>query len=240
MIYIITGAGVSAESGIRTFRDTKDGLWNEHSIEEVCSINTFLKNYDKVHEFYNGRRVELGTVKPNKAHHIITKIQKEFGAKVITTNVDDLHERAGTTDVLHLHGELTKIVDFDSNDEAFDVGYTNFDTKNDLGIRYKPAVTFFGEMAPKYRDLFAATCQMTSSDTVIFVGMSFKVIPYQMCLPAHLRDWPLVININPCQDDFISYNPYRPAGVNNILKPATDGMEYVYDSIASNKCTTQA
>ena len=108
-LIIFSGAGISAESGINTFRDT-NGLWENHSIKEVCSENTWKHNFEAVHTFYNQRRVQLSEVQPNNAHKVVATLKKQYGddCYVITQNVDDLFERAGCEDVLHVHGELKK------------------------------------------------------------------------------------------------------------------------------------
>ena len=107
-IVFLTGAGVSAESGIKTFRDY-NGLWEGHKVEEVATLDGWRKNKSKVLKFYNERRAQLDSVVPNEAHNIIAKFEKNFEVVVITQNVDNLHERAGSSNVIHLHGELTKM-----------------------------------------------------------------------------------------------------------------------------------
>ena len=106
-IIVLTGAGVSAESGIKTFRDS-DGLWEEHRIEDVATFEAWQRNRDLVLEFYNQRRKQLLECLPNAAHFALAKLEKKFDVQIITQNVDDLHEKAGSTKILHLHGELKK------------------------------------------------------------------------------------------------------------------------------------
>ena len=107
-ITILTGAGVSAESGISTFRDS-DGLWENHKVEDVASIEGWYRNPALVLDFYNARRAQLASVKPNDAHRRIAELENEWDVTVVTQNVDNLHERAGSTRIIHLHGELTKV-----------------------------------------------------------------------------------------------------------------------------------
>ena len=107
-LVVLTGAGVSAESGVSTFRDS-NGLWENHRVEEVASIEGWYANPEIVLEFYNQRRLQLATVKPNAAHLALAELEKEWDVTVITQNVDNLHERAGSTRIIHLHGELTKV-----------------------------------------------------------------------------------------------------------------------------------
>lgn len=196
-VYIFSGAGLSAESGVPTFRDA-GGLWHNHKVEDVCDIRTWRDNYHLVHSFYNQRRVELGKVEPNEMHKAIAQWQKEFGKDNIinvTTNVDDLLERAGVEDVIHLHGEITKIVDT-RDGEVTEIGYTEFDSKSLDTEVHKPYVVFFGEHAPEYETLSAMTnFDMKHDDLVIFVGMSFQVVPVFMCLPWGVA--PTTINVNP-------------------------------------------
>jgi NAD-dependent deacetylase len=114
-LVVLTGAGVSAESGLKTFRDS-DGLWNNYKVEDVATIEAWDKNPGLVLEFYNMRRKDAAHAEPNAAHYGLAKLQEQFNVKIITTNVDDLHERAGSTDVTHLHGELT-LMKSDYDDE---------------------------------------------------------------------------------------------------------------------------
>ena len=107
-LVVLTGAGVSAESGISTFRDS-NGLWEQHKVEDVASIEGWYRNPELVLEFYNQRRLQLSGVKPNPAHFAIAELEKDWDVTVITQNVDNLHERAGSTRIIHLHGELTKV-----------------------------------------------------------------------------------------------------------------------------------
>ena len=136
-LVVLTGAGISAESGISTFR-TNNGLWDNHKVEDVASIEGWYRNPQLVLDFYNERRLQLGAVKPNAAHYALAELEKEWDVTVITQNVDNLHERAGSTRIFHLHGQLTKVrpenccneMDDYSEETVFDIGY---DTIN-LGI----------------------------------------------------------------------------------------------------------
>lgn len=196
-VYIFSGAGLSAESGVPTFRDA-DGLWNNHKIEDVCDITTWRKNFNLVHKFYNERRKDLATVQPNAMHELIAKWQHTFGVDNVvnvTTNVDNLLERAGVENVIHLHGVLTKMVDT-RDGTVSDIGYTQYDYKSDQYKTMKPYVVFFGEHAPEYETLSAITnFDLGNDDMVIFIGMSFVVVPVYQCLPFCKQ--PLTININP-------------------------------------------
>jgi len=171
-ILIFTGAGISAESGISTFRDS-NGLWENHKIEEVCNINTWQKNFDLVHRFYNERREQLKNVEPNNAHKIIAEISQKYDTFVFTQNVDNLLERAGCEEVHHLHGQLTKMHCQNCN-HKFDISYNKFKDSNFCpkcnSKNIKPAVVFFGEHAPEYSMLNRAIQYMKDPDTIIVVS----------------------------------------------------------------------
>lgn len=181
-LIIISGAGLSAESGIPTFRSGGTAMWENFSIDEVCNIHTFAKNYYKVHDFYNARRVALGSVDPNLAHLRIAEWYSRWSGRVInlTTNVDDLLERAGVKheDILHVHGYLPEIVyeDDEGSDVIKDIGYSEVDASKYTWV--KPNVVFFGEVAPKYADMYDLLTSLTSNDMVILVGCSNTVINF--------------------------------------------------------------
>ncbi|MCQ2350474.1 MAG: NAD-dependent deacylase [Paludibacteraceae bacterium] len=174
-IVVFTGAGVSADSGIATFRDS-DGLWCNHSVEEVCTAEAMIWNRKGVIDFYNERRKELLTKEPNAAHTAIAKLEKYFPVKVITQNVDNLHERAGSTDITHLHGELMKLRS--SDDETATVPINGwkqeYDARHSDGSLLRPFIVFFGESVPN----LAKAIEIThSADIFIVVGTSLKVYP---------------------------------------------------------------
>ncbi len=178
-IMICSGAGLSAESGIATFRDS-GGLWENHKIEEVCDITTFEANYIKVNEFYDARRKQLANVEPNDAHLKIAELSKKFEVINFTTNVDDLLERAGCEDVKHIHGFLPEVVINYGTDKAetHNVGYGDscFDDMDIYPV--KPNVVFFGEHAPMYQDLHNALTDLTKDDLLIIVGSSEQVVDF--------------------------------------------------------------
>lgn len=178
-ILICSGAGLSAESGIPTFRSA-GGLWENHSIDEVCNIRSYLKNYVRVHDFYDARRKQLAKVEPNGAHRKIAELSSKFDVINITTNVDDLLERAGCKNVIHLHGEITKIVlDHGGTNEVVDIGYTAVEPAL-LNDRYpvKPGVVMFGERAPQYQTLLNSVTDLTDGDIFIIVGSSETVVSF--------------------------------------------------------------
>ena len=175
-VVVFTGAGVSADSGISTFRDS-DGLWCNHRIEEVCTAEAMVYNRKGVIDFYNMLRRELLTKEPNPAHLAIAKLEQYFDqVQVITQNVDDLHERAGSTHITHLHGELRKLRS--SRDESATVpieGWQqDYDTRHPDGSLLRPFIVFFGEGVPMLEQAIRITEQ---ADIFIVVGTSLKVYP---------------------------------------------------------------
>ena len=182
-ITVLTGAGVSAESGITTFRDS-DGLWENHKVEDVASIEGWYRNPSLVLDFYNERRAQLPTVRPNAAHLAIAELEKEYDVTVVTQNVDNLHERAGSTRIIHLHGELTKVRpenccnEFDgfSEETVFDIGSAAI-AVGDLapnGAQLRPHIVWFGEAVPMMDDAIAA---LRNADIFIIIGTSLNVYP---------------------------------------------------------------
>jgi len=173
-IAVFTGAGISAESGIKTFRDA-DGLWEGHDVMEVATPEGWRKNRDLVLDFYNQRRKQLLEVMPNEAHLAITKLQKHFRVDVITQNVDDLHERAGNSNVLHLHGELLKVRSEINESEILE--WAKDLTINDRcsqGSQLRPHIVWFGEAVPMMEEAVQVVSQ---SDLLIIVGTSLQVYP---------------------------------------------------------------
>ena len=173
-IIFFSGAGISAESGISTFR-ASDGLWENHKIEDVCSEQTWQNNFELVHEFYNQRRVQLGTVKDNEAHKMVARIQKKYPSQtiVITQNIDNLFEQAGCENVLHVHGELTKM-DCKSCGHIWEIGYKEFKANIDecpkcSSTFVKPYIVFFGGAAPKYQDMAQAFDSADNENSIIVV-----------------------------------------------------------------------
>lgn len=173
-IVILSGAGISAESGIKTFRDS-NGLWENHKIEDVASPEGFARNPELVLEFYNLRRRQLSEVQPNEAHYILAELQKFFDVHIITQNVDDLHERAGSENIIHLHGELKKARSV--NDEESIIpweGDLNLGDLDENGIQLRPHIVWFGEMVPEMEN--AATIASTA-DILLVIGTSLQVYP---------------------------------------------------------------
>ena len=173
-IVVMTGAGVSAESGIRTFRDS-NGLWEDHEVMDVASPEGWARDREMVLRFYNARRAQLKEVSPNAAHKAIRDLEEHFDVRVITQNVDDLHEQAGSSRVLHLHGELKKVRS--TFDETLVYDWTedlNIGDLCDDGHQLRPHIVWFGEAVPM---LSEAIHQTKQADIVIIVGTSLQVYP---------------------------------------------------------------
>lgn len=214
-IVFITGAGMSQESGISTFRDS-NGLWENHKIEDVASPMGFKRNPSLVLDFYNARRKQLFEVVPNKGHELIASLQSKFKVSVITQNVDDLHERAGSKNVLHLHGELRKVRS--TADENLIYSWDkdlNLGDKCEKGSQLRPHIVWFGEMVPEIENALEIVKQ---ADLLVVVGTSLQVYP----AAGLLTEAPLGTQIV-----YIDPNPAIKSGGNlTVLREkASIGME---------------
>ena len=177
-IVVFTGAGVSADSGISTFRDA-DGLWASYRIEDVCTPEALKRNRALVVEFYNIRRKELLSVEPNPAHYAIAELEKHFDVEVVTQNVDNLHERAGSSRVTHLHGELMKLRSERNSNLIVPIeGWEQkMDDRAEDGALLRPHIVFFGESVPMFD---RATQIAGEADIMVVVGTSLAVYPAAM------------------------------------------------------------
>ena len=177
-IVVFTGAGVSADSGLSTFRDA-DGLWANYRIEDVCTPEALIRNRALVIEFYNKRRKALLSTSPNPAHFAIAELERHFDVEVVTQNVDDLHERAGSTRVTHLHGELMKLRSERNSDLIVPISgwEQSLDARAEDGALLRPHIVFFGESVPMFD---AATKIAAEADMMIVVGTSLAVYPAAM------------------------------------------------------------
>lgn len=231
-IVVLTGAGVSAESGISTFRDS-NGLWENHNVEDVASIEGWYRNPSLVLDFYNQRRAQLPIVRPNAAHIAIASLEDEFDVTVVTQNVDNLHERAGSTRIIHLHGELTKVRpencynDRDGYSEAtvFDIGADAVHI-GDLapnGAQLRPHIVWFGEAVPKIETAIDA---VEAADMVLIVGTSLQVYPAAGLYRYAGMDTPIYI-IDPADMSL------RDSRITHIKEVATKGMETFKNLIKS-------
>ena len=223
-LVVLTGAGVSAESGVATFRDS-NGLWDNYNVEDVASIEGWYRNPELVLNFYNARRAQLATVKPNAAHYAIAQLEKDWEVTVVTQNVDNLHERAGSTKIIHLHGELTKVRPvncYDENDnyseeKVFDIGYEQVSI-GDLapnGAQLRPHIVWFGEAVPYIN---AAIDAVMRADVLLIVGTSLQVYPAAGLYAFANAETPIYI-IDPADV------PLRDGRITHIKDVATSGME---------------
>lgn len=222
-IVVLTGAGISAESGIKTFRDA-NGLWEGHDIMEVASPAGYHNNPELVLDFYNKRRKQLASVQPNLAHNILVELENDFDITIITQNVDDLHERAGSKKVIHLHGELLKarneqdinsIIDWNK-----DIFLGDLDSNN---IQLRPHIVWFGEEVP---EMERAMEIIELADYLLVIGTSLQVYPAAGLINYVSKDV-LVYYIDP-----------KPATIYDLINPlkviplsATEGMKIVLEEL---------
>jgi NAD-dependent deacetylase len=174
-LVVLTGAGISAESGIKTFRD-QDGLWENYDVMEVASYDGWLKNKELVLQFYNDRRRQLITAVPNAGHKGLAALEKKFKVSIVTQNVDNLHERAGSSNVLHLHGELTKARSIKDPNYIIDIGYKdlNLGDKCPKGGQLRPHIVWFGEAVPAMEEAVEIAAR---ADIFVVIGTSLNVYP---------------------------------------------------------------
>lgn len=174
-VVVFTGAGMSADSGVSTFRDA-DGLWEQHRVEDVCTPEAWARNPQLVLDFYNARRAQLDTVEPNAGHRAVVELEQWFEQVVVVTqNVDDLHERAGSTHIIHLHGELRKArSERNPNLIVPAPGPTHLGDKAPDGAQLRPHIVFFGEAVPEYE---RALAEVRDADLFLVIGTSLAVYP---------------------------------------------------------------
>lgn len=219
-IIVYSGAGISAESGIPTFRD-KNGLWENHKIDEVANYYTWKDNFELVHKFYNQRRADLSAVQPNFAHKMVSKWIKEYKEViVITQNIDDLFERAGCTNVIHLHGLLSEMK-CEACGHIWSIKYGQWDTENDHCANHKcnsqkgvkPNVVFFHENAPMYHALDMVFESLEEDDIFIVIGTMGNVVPIGHRL-SFLPSIKILNNLEPTialPNDVFDYTFFMPA-----------------------------
>ncbi|MDX1635126.1 MAG: NAD-dependent deacylase [Marinobacter sp.] len=213
-IVVLSGAGVSAESGLSTFRDS-GGLWENYSVFDVATPEAFRRDPALVLRFYNDRRCQLAEVEPNAAHRALAELEKDFRVTIVTQNVDDLHERAGSSKVVHLHGELTQARSSRLDDLIYPIGYKPIELGDtcELGSQLRPHVVWFGEQVPM---LEAAAGVVASADHLLVVGTSLQVYPAAGLVDFADPDVPITV-----------IDPGEPARVNRatvIRKKASEGV----------------
>ena len=225
-LVILTGAGISQESGIKTFRDA-DGLWNNYRIEEVASPVAWERDPQLVLDFYNLRRKQLLEVEPNQAHYALAKLEEDYQVQVITQNVDDLHERAGSSNVLHLHGELKKVRS--TLDERLVYTLDGWELKlGDLcgkGSQLRPHIVWFGEDVP---NIMVATSLVKQAEIFAVIGTSLQVYPAAGLLqyvPSHVMKYLIDPEAEP---------RYYVPNLTIIKEKAVSGMEKLMELIGQH------
>jgi NAD-dependent deacetylase len=218
-LVVLTGAGISAESGIQTFRDT-DGLWEGHNVNDVATPEGWARNPELVMDFYNKRRAQLHTVLPNLAHEILAELEQDFEVTIVTQNVDNLHEKAGSTNVVHLHGELLKVRSTINKNYILDwhndLTFTDFD---DNGHQLRPHIVWFGEDVPA---LEKAVNIVQSADILMVIGTSLQVYPAASLMNFAQEDIPVYyIDLKPAEVS----NP--PLNLKIIAAKASKGLQSV-------------
>ena len=223
-LVVLTGAGVSAESGIKTFRDA-DGLWENHRVEDVATPDAFARDPALVLNFYNQRRAQARSVQPNAAHRALAGFEEQPGWRVsiITQNVDDLHERAGSSDVLHLHGSLFQMRSVADDETFYDCpGDINLGDLAPDGQQLRPHIVWFGEMVPAIE---AAAETVSTADALLVVGTSLQVYPAAGLLHYAPATCPVFV-----------IDPHQPEagrrGVRYVVEPASVGVPQVLRELA--------
>ena len=219
-IVFLTGAGMSAESGISTFRDS-GGLWENYDVMKVASIEGWYEDPDLVQKFYNQRRKQLNTVKPNNGHLIIADLEKDFQVSVVTQNVDNLHEKAGSSNVIHLHGELTKACN-EQKTQVYDIGTRAIKPgeKAEDGSRLRPFIVWFGEAVPM---IDKAAEEVSKADILVIIGTSMQVYPAAGLIHFAKKGIPVFL-IDPNEVN-------APGYVEIIKEKAGKGMEILRDKL---------
>lgn len=225
-LVVLTGAGISAESGIKTFRDS-DGLWEGHNVMDVATPEGWHKNPALVLDFYNQRRQQLKEVQPNLGHQILAELENNFDVYIITQNVDNLHERAGSKNVIHLHGELLKVRS--TKNENYILDWTedlNFGDTDQYGNQLRPHIVWFGEQVPALEDAITITEQ---ADYFAVIGTSLQVYPAAS-----------LINFTPKNTPIYYIDP-KPIKIPNLRNPlevipniASEGVRILKEKLQTN------
>lgn len=223
MIVVLTGAGISADSGIATFRDS-DGLWANYRIEDVCTPEALVRNRAQVINFYNIRRKELLEKEPNAAHIALAELERDKDIYIITQNIDDLHERAGSKNILHLHGELRKLRS--SRNELATVPIEGWEQKLDEkhpdGSLLRPFVVFFGESVPMLDRAIEIT---EKADALVIIGTSLNVYPAASLVHYVRPNVPIYIVDPAVTDENAAFKaPHIPNPITYIAKRAAIGV----------------
>ena len=227
-IIVLTGAGMSAESGISTFRDS-GGLWEKYEIDDVATPGGWRRNSSLVLDFYNQRRRQLLNSKPNAGHYALAELEKEYEVQIITQNVDNLHEQAGSTHVVHLHGELMKVRSIGPGEEVFDVSPDKPDVnQGDLcpkGFQLRPHIVWFGEAVPEIQK---AEHMTWNADLFLIIGTSMQVYPAAGLIDNVQPGVPIYL-IDPHE---VNHLPYP---ITVIQKGASEGMKEFMKILSKKK-----
>ncbi|HNQ12262.1 MAG TPA: NAD-dependent deacylase [Bacteroidia bacterium] len=204
-VVVFSGAGMSAESGLKTFRDS-DGLWENYSIEDVATPQAFANNPELVLRFYNERRQQIRSAKPNPGHLALVQLEEKYNVEIITQNIDDLHERAGSKNVLHLHGEILKARSSAPSESIYHLGNKDIQWGDvcEQGFQLRPHIVWFGEMVPM---LEHAIMKVQMADILLIIGTSLQVYPAASLIhyvPSN------------CKIFYIDPNPASVTGIENI------------------------
>jgi NAD-dependent deacetylase len=222
-VVVLTGAGISAESGLKTFRDS-DGLWNGYNIEDVATPRAFMRNPQLVLDFYNMRRAEVAKALPNAAHEGLAALEKNYTVTIVTQNIDDLHERAGSSNVLHLHGEIFKMHTLGSPEKVVTItGDIQLGDRGPDDTQYRPHIVWFEEPVPLIE---TAADIMSTADIFVLVGTSLQVYPAAGLIHYVPMDVPKYII-----DRKIPVMDALP-NMQLIEQPATEGIETLLKKLA--------
>lgn len=223
---MLTGAGMSADSGLKTFRDS-DGLWEGHNIQEVATPQAWESDKELVLRFYNQRREQLYSVDPNKGHQALSRLEEQYDVTIITQNVDNLHERAGSSDVIHLHGELSKVRSEEDPSLIYNIGGDTIevgDTAED-GAQLRPHVVWFGEPVP---NMEKAADIVPNADILIVIGTSLVVYPAAGLVDLVDQNIPKYI-IDPATPELRTFK-----GWEHVKKRAAEGTPELVDELLKN------
>ena len=221
-LVVLTGAGMSAESGISTFRDS-DGLWEKYRVEDVATPEGFQKDPELVLNFYNQRRRELLNTKPNAGHYGLAALEKDFDVRIITQNIDNLHERAGSTHVIHLHGELMKACSVRDLETTYDLDPAHPDIylgdKDPKGVQLRPFIVWFGEAVPM---IDPAIREVEACDIFVIIGTSLNVYPAAGLLNYVRRGQPIYLidpkEVRTYRDDIVHLQCGASEGVKRLTE----------------------
>ena len=226
-ICVLTGAGISAESGIKTFREA-GGLWEDHDVMEVASPEGWRRNKELVLDFYNQRRRQIQEVDPNAAHKALVELEDHYNVQIITQNVDDLHERAGSSNIVHLHGELLKVRSTRHPELVYSWKKDlNLGDHCEKGAQLRPHIVWFGEMVPM---LEVAAVKTTQADIVLIVGTSMQVYP-AAGLVGYAPPGTPIYYVDP--QPSLSYELRNSEQLKIIPEVATSGVRKVVDELLS-------